>query len=75
MSCTLRDAVSADASASGSVCYEAFRSISDAHNFPADFPSVDFTAELLGMLIGTMATIRAKSSHILPHAEVLLSWP
>jgi RNA-directed DNA polymerase len=23
----------------------------------------------------TMATIRAKSSHILPHAEVLLSWP
>ena len=51
MSCILRDAVSADAPACGSVCYEAFRSISDAHNFPADFPSVDFTAELLGMLI------------------------
>ena len=51
MSCTLRDAVAADAPACGSVCYAAFRSISDAHNFPADFPSADYTAGLLDMLI------------------------
>ena len=50
MSCTLRDAVAADAPACGSVCYAAFKSISDAHNFPADFPSADYTAELLSML-------------------------
>jgi predicted N-acetyltransferase YhbS len=51
MSCTLRKARVADAPAVGSVCYEAFRSISDAHNFPADFPSADHAAGLLGMLI------------------------
>jgi GNAT superfamily N-acetyltransferase len=33
------------------VCYEAFKSISDAHNFPADFPSAEYTGDLLGMLI------------------------
>lgn len=52
MSYSLREAVTTDASDCGRVCYEAFKSISDAHNFPADFPSADYTGGLLGMLIG-----------------------
>jgi hypothetical protein len=51
MDYNLREAVAADASDCGRVCYEAFKSISDAHNFPADFPSADYTAGLLGTLI------------------------
>ncbi len=52
MDYTLREAVPADATECGQVCYDAFESISDAHNFPADFPSAEYTAGLLGMLIG-----------------------
>src|ERR1700712_2459105 len=47
----IRPAVARDAADCGRVCFEAFSSISEAHNFPADFPSAEYTAGLLGMLI------------------------
>ena len=39
MSITLREGTAADAEACGTICYEAFKSVCSAHNFPPDFPS------------------------------------
>ena len=47
----LRRAVTDDAAECGRICYEAFSSINDAHNFPRDFPSAEVTVGLLRMLI------------------------
>jgi predicted N-acetyltransferase YhbS len=40
-----------DAPTSGRICYEAFRSISDHHNFPPDFPSAEVATGLLSGLL------------------------
>jgi len=48
---TLRPATAADAVECGRICFEAFASICDAHNFPRDFPSPEIAAGLLGGLI------------------------
>ncbi len=47
----LRPATAADAGQCGRICFEAFASICDAHNFPRDFPSPEIAAGLLGGLI------------------------
>jgi len=48
MEITLRRGVPGDArGGAGSICYHAFRTISQAHNFPPDFPSVEVATELL----------------------------
>lgn len=52
MSDTFRRANPTDAAECGRICYEAFGSIHDAHNFPRDFSSPEVSAGLLGMLIG-----------------------
>ena len=36
----LRAGMPEDASACGTICFEAFKSISEKHNFPPDFPAV-----------------------------------
>jgi N-acetylglutamate synthase-like GNAT family acetyltransferase len=41
MDVQLRGGTSADAEECGTICYEAFKTISQHHNFPPDFPSVD----------------------------------
>ena len=48
---TLRPVTAADADACGRICFEAFASICDAHNYPRDFPSGEIAAGLLGGLI------------------------
>jgi GNAT superfamily N-acetyltransferase len=48
---TLRPATADDDVACGRICYDAFCAINDAHQFPHDFPSTEFTTELLRMLI------------------------
>lgn len=40
-----------DAETLGNICYEAFRKISEEHNFPPDFPSPDVGVGLLSMLL------------------------
>jgi GNAT superfamily N-acetyltransferase len=47
----LRAGRSEDADACGSICYGAFRAISDEHNFPPDFPSSEIAGGLLAMLL------------------------
>ncbi len=48
MKIEIRRAVPADAvNDAGAICYRAFRTISEAHGFPPDFPSVDIAIELL----------------------------
>ncbi len=47
----LRPAAPADAAACGQICYDAFRTINDAHGFPCDFPSAAVATAVLGMLI------------------------
>jgi len=40
-----------DAQACGRICYEAFKHISEAHNFPPDFPSPDVATGLLTWML------------------------
>lgn len=40
-----------DAETCGTICYEAFKTISDQHNFPQDFPVPEPAIELLAMLL------------------------
>jgi len=51
MSITLRQGTPADAKACGRICYEAFKAIGTAHNFPQDFPSPEVASGVLSMLL------------------------
>jgi len=51
MSIVLRLGTPADAKACGSICYEAFKAIGMAHNFPPDFPSPEVASGLASMLL------------------------
>jgi len=46
----IRRATPADAEVCGKVCFEAFRTIAQKHNFPADFPASDGPAHVLAMM-------------------------
>lgn len=48
---SLRQGTAGDAQACGQICYEAFRTIAEKHNFPPDFPSPAVAAELLAGLL------------------------
>lgn len=48
---TLRPGTPDDAAACGSICYEAFKTISEHHNFPADFPAPEVALGLLSHLL------------------------
>ena len=48
---SLRPAEAEDAAELGRICFEAFKSIADAHNFPRDFPSPEVAAGLMSMMI------------------------
>jgi hypothetical protein len=50
MNFKLRVGSSADAEACGVICYEAFKAISEHHNFPPDFPSSEVVCGLLSSL-------------------------
>lgn len=41
MNFKLRAGSTADAEACSVICYEAFKAISEQHNFPPDFPSAE----------------------------------
>lgn len=51
MHVTLRPGNIADAQRCGEICYEAFRTIAERHNFPPDFPSPAFATELMAGLL------------------------
>jgi predicted N-acetyltransferase YhbS len=51
MSITLRAGTPADAKACGTICYEAFKAVNSAHNFPPDFASVEEGIGLMTMLL------------------------
>jgi predicted N-acetyltransferase YhbS len=40
-----------DATACGTICYQAFKTIAEAHNFPPDFPSVDVAVGVISSLL------------------------
>jgi predicted N-acetyltransferase YhbS len=52
MGVSLRMAEAADAPALGAICYAAFRSIAEAHNFPPDLPGPEVAVGLISQLIG-----------------------
>jgi predicted N-acetyltransferase YhbS len=47
---TLRTGNLADAPTCSQICYQAFKTISEHHNFPSDFPSADVTQKLISRL-------------------------
>ena len=51
MSIVLRPGTPADAQACGTICFEAFRSVCSAHNFPPDFPSPEAAGSLMSVLL------------------------
>ena len=51
MTIVLRPGTAADAPACGKICYDAFRAIATAHNFPPDFPSPEVASGLLSGLL------------------------
>ena len=51
MNVTLRPGNAEDAQPCGTICYQAFRTIAEQHNFPPDFPSPDIAAEFLAGLL------------------------
>jgi hypothetical protein len=51
MSTVLRRCKPEDAKQTGEICYKAFKAISDAHNFPPDFPSPKVATTLLTDMI------------------------
>ena len=51
MTIVLRPGTPADATACGTICYEAFKAVCTAHNFPPDFPSPEVASGLLSMLL------------------------
>src|SRR4051794_5648417 len=48
---SLREPRAEDARRLGEICFEAFRVISGAHGFPADFPSVEAAVGLMTMML------------------------
>jgi predicted N-acetyltransferase YhbS len=51
MTIVLRPGAAADATACGTICYEAFKAVCTAHNFPPDFPSANVASGLMAMLL------------------------
>jgi predicted N-acetyltransferase YhbS len=51
MEVTFRPGAVDDATACGTVCYEAFKAIAEQHNFPPDFPSAEIAVDLLRMVL------------------------
>jgi predicted N-acetyltransferase YhbS len=51
MSIVLRPGTAADAPTCGMICYEAFKAIGTAHNFPPDFPSPEVASGVLSTLL------------------------
>ncbi|MCU0547389.1 MAG: GNAT family N-acetyltransferase [Oscillatoriaceae cyanobacterium Prado104] len=51
MNVALRRATAADIAACSRINYEAFQDISDRHQFPTDFPTLEFSTEIIGFLI------------------------
>jgi len=52
MDIKLRSGTPADAEACGTICYNAFKTISEAHGFAPDFPAVDVAIDVLTRLLG-----------------------
>jgi predicted N-acetyltransferase YhbS len=50
----LRPGSLAEAETLGRICYEAFKHISESHNFPPDFPSADAASGLMSMLLSAL---------------------
>lgn len=51
MSIVLRESVPEDARHAGEICYKAFKTIAEQHNFPPDFPSPEIAASFLSEMI------------------------
>jgi predicted N-acetyltransferase YhbS len=46
----IRKSIPADAEVCGKICFEAFRTVANQHNFPQDFPSAEVSTGLLSMM-------------------------
>lgn len=51
MNLVFRSGTAGDATACGTICYEAFKAIAEQHNFPPDFPSADVAVGLLSEIL------------------------
>jgi len=63
-SIVIRRATPADAEACGKICFKAFKTLADHHNFPADFPGAEMAIDVLSMMFShpSFFTIVAEQS-------------
>ncbi|HXY09976.1 MAG TPA: GNAT family N-acetyltransferase [Terriglobales bacterium] len=63
-SIVIRRATPADAEACGKICFKAFKTLADQHNFPADFPGAEMAIDVLSMMFShpSFFTIVAEQS-------------
>src|SRR4051812_42899466 len=59
MDILLRPGQVEDANTCGVICYEAFKVISDEHNFPSDFPNPEVAVGLMNYLLSDRNTYSA----------------
>lgn len=52
-----------DAEALGQICFDAFASIADAHNFPRDFPSPEVAGGLMSMMLSRTDVYSVVAEH------------
>ncbi len=67
MSIVLRPGTQADAAVCGPICFEAFKTIDDEHNFPWDFPSAEIATDVLTMMLsnpGFYAVVAEKDGRV-----------
>ena len=68
MPITIRPATPADAPSAGQICFDAFTTISRAHNFPPDLPAVEHALHLMTMFFsapGFFCIVAEENSRIL----------
>ncbi len=51
MNLTLRPATTADAEQCGQICYDAFKTLADAHNFPCDLPNAEMATGFVSQFL------------------------
>ena len=67
MNVTLRPAIPADASFCGRICYDAFRSVSETHNAPSDWPSAEIATSAMEAVLahsGFYGVVAEKSGQV-----------
>ena len=77
MNTILRRATANDAATCAAICHSAFKSISERHNFPPDFPTVEPAEQLMAMLLSRddIYAVAAEKGSASISSSAARAWP